>query len=520
MPWTQAKTSQPAKSTATDPAGTTDGGAQQRERTPWLLGFLCFLIPVLPTYVVLPGPLKSNGSPARIIAVMLFGLVALGFVMLRRTAHTPRVSPGAIILLAYFSMLWLTTYGVGLVYHDRSPGWSAIAPTMDRSLISLIANVGVGLYILTRVRSARQRNIVLGCLAVGLAFACLVGLLQGITSIDLRFFFRPPGFVLNADDLPVSERVGVNRATGTSQHPIEFSILATVALPLTIYFARHAATKNVRWLSAAACGLGILAMPTAVARSGVLALIAALLILMFALRVREIALGVTVGSLAVGGYILAFPHIANALWVTITNSREDPSVHGRTEDYAVVSQTFSTHPLFGLGLGGSPPTEARVHPRQSMATVNCAGRHRRPHSNDAVGRRRHLRNRCRTAQRCNSARTRSGLHARIDVGRFSGRQLHFRPFRLSADSSSSFHHLRLAMVLCIACSQNHADRDSLLPASVTLSARILTCVRRRRSQLDVLLVQSGEGGQPGTAQAANHLTQSRGEGRRFGGLDH
>ena len=57
------------------------------ERTPWLLGFLCLLIPVLPTYVVLPGPLKSNGSPARMIAVMFFGLVVLGFVMVRRTAH-------------------------------------------------------------------------------------------------------------------------------------------------------------------------------------------------------------------------------------------------------------------------------------------------------------------------------------------------------------------------------------------------------------------------------------------------
>ena len=168
--------------------------------------------------MVLPGPLKSNGSPARMIAVMLFGLVVLGFVMVRRTAHAPRVSPGAIILLIYL-LLWLTTYGAGLLQFDPSPGRSVIEASMTRSIINLIANVGIGLYVLARVRTARQRNIVLGCLAAGLTFACLVGLLQTVTSIDLRFLFQPPGFVLNTDDLSLVDRVGVNRAIGNVPTP-------------------------------------------------------------------------------------------------------------------------------------------------------------------------------------------------------------------------------------------------------------------------------------------------------------
>jgi hypothetical protein len=228
---------------------------------------------------------------------------------------------------------------------------------MTRALIGLVATVGVGLYVLARVRTPRQRDVVLGCLAAGLTFACLVGLLQSVTSVDLRFLFQPPGFVLNTDDLSLADRSGADRATGTSRHPIEFSVLATLTLPLTIYFARHGATRNVRFLSAAACGLAILAMPTAIARTGVISLAAALLILMFSLSVRQLANGVIVGALAVGGYVVAFPHIANALWNTIVHSEEDPSVLGRTEDYAVVSQTFRAHPLYGLGLGGSPPDE-------------------------------------------------------------------------------------------------------------------------------------------------------------------
>ena len=57
------------------------GASEQRERTPWLLAFLCLLIPALPASVVVAGPLKSNGSPAKMIAVMFFG------------AHRPRVHP-------------------------------------------------------------------------------------------------------------------------------------------------------------------------------------------------------------------------------------------------------------------------------------------------------------------------------------------------------------------------------------------------------------------------------------------
>jgi polysaccharide biosynthesis protein PslJ len=366
------KTAEPATSAPTDATETAYDGGQPRERTPWLLGVLCVLIPVLPTYVVLPGPLKSNGSPARMIAVMLFGLVVLGFVMVRRTAPARRVNPGAIILLLYF-LLWLTTYGLGLLRFDQSPGWSATEASMTRSLITLTATVGVGLYVIARVRTPRQRNIVLGCLAAGLAFACLVGLLQTLTSIDMRLLFRPPGFAVNKEDLSLAERVGVNRAAGTSQHAIEFSVLATVALLLTIYFARSAATRNIRFLSAAACVLAILAMPAAISRTGVISLVAALLIVMLALSVRQIAIGIIVGSFAVGSYLFVFPNIAKALWYTIIQSEEDPSVRDRTADYAVVSQTFRAHPVFGLGLGGSPPDQYGLLDNQWLQAIVQGG---------------------------------------------------------------------------------------------------------------------------------------------------
>src|SRR3954469_24618946 len=84
--------------------------AESRERTPWLLGFLCLLIPILPAFVVPAGPLKSNGSPAKLIAVLLFGLAAVGFVFVRRTASTRTLRPGVVIIGLYF-LLQLMVYG-------------------------------------------------------------------------------------------------------------------------------------------------------------------------------------------------------------------------------------------------------------------------------------------------------------------------------------------------------------------------------------------------------------------------
>jgi O-antigen ligase len=332
-----------------DPSESLSAGT---ERTPGLLRFVCFLIPALPTVVILPGALRGNGSPARMIALTSFGLVVLSFVMVRRTAQTRQVNPGAIILLLYL-LLWLTTYGVGLLHYDSYE----ISTSRTRVLMGLIAHVGIALYLLARIRTAQQRDIVLGWLAAGLAFACLVGCLQAVGSIDLRFLLEPPGFIINGDltRMGLSVRNGVQRVQGTSQHSIEFSVLAAVTVPLTLYFARNAATKHFRWLSRAACGLALLALPASVSRSGIVSLLMALLIYVFAFKVRPIAIAVAIGSIALGGYIMAFPRVANALWTTITGSADDASVESRLEDYAKVSDAVRAHPIFGLGLGGSVP---------------------------------------------------------------------------------------------------------------------------------------------------------------------
>jgi O-antigen ligase len=324
---------------------------EQLERTPWLLAFLCFLTPALPSFVVVAGPLKGNGSPARMIAVMFFGLAVLGFILIRRTATCRTLPPGIALILLFF-LLELAVYGVSLTHVDSA----VIEASKTRGLIMVIAFTGLTLYVMTRIETTRQRTVLLGCLAIGLTFACAVGLLQR-TGIDLRFFFKPPGFVIHADYLTFYERHGVRRVWGTSIHPLEFSVLAAATVPLTIHFARYAANRQVRWLAMLACGVALLALPAAVSRSGVVALGAALLVYMWTFKARDLAVAVIAAAAAVLGYIAAFPGSANALWQTIINSEQDESVHARTADYAMVGDTFRAHPVFGRGLGSTLPTE-------------------------------------------------------------------------------------------------------------------------------------------------------------------
>lgn len=325
---------------------------EPNERIPRLLGFLCVLIPILPAFSVPAGPLKSNGSPAKVIAVLFFGLAVLGFLLVRRTATTRILRPGVLVILLYF-LLQLLVYGVGLTHEDGA----VVEANKTRAVIILISSVGVSLYVLSRVRTKRQRDAVLGCLAVGLSFACLVGFLQAVSSIDMRLFFQPPGFVTNTDaeNLELASRFGSTRVDGTSQHPIEFSVLAAITVPLTMYFARTAARADVRLAAACACGLALLSMPAAGSRTGVLALAAALLVYMWNFRAGQIVFGLAAGATGVLLYIAVFPSMAQALWQAITGARDDASIQARITDYAEVARTFREHPVFGLGLGGAPP---------------------------------------------------------------------------------------------------------------------------------------------------------------------
>ncbi|TSD94466.1 O-antigen ligase family protein [Skermania sp. ID1734] len=329
-----------------------------RRRTPWLLGLLCLLNGILPSYVVPPGPLKSNGSPAKVIAIGLLFLVALGVVFVRRSGRTPRLRLGLVFLSGYFVAM-LAIYGVGISHTDTP----VVEATKTREFIILLANFGVATYTMIRIKTARQRYFVLGAAAIGLTFNCVVGLLQHSTLIDLHLLFKPPGFVLTDTNeylktgASLEDRFGSTRAVGTTLHAIEFSVLAAVAVPLTLHFARFGRTGWIRLAAIMAAVVALVSIPAGVTRTGVVALAVSLLIYAWAFKVRELFTAALLGGVALGVEFLVSPGTIDAIVRTVTNADEDPSVLARVADYGRVAATFRAHPIFGLGLGGAPPSE-------------------------------------------------------------------------------------------------------------------------------------------------------------------
>lgn len=321
---------------------------------PWLVAFLCLLIPILPTYSVFPGPLKSNGSPAKMLGLVLFFLVALGFTTGGRTGRAARFRPAAAIFTLVF-LINLLVYGVGVGRLDSD----TVSAAHTRVMLSVVASTGIALYTVTRTR-LEDRHFLLGCLAVGLTYNCIVALLHAEFGIDLRLLFQPPGFVENAiseREFELAERSGVFRAQGTANHPIEFSVLAAASVPIVIYFSRFAASSRVRVLATLAIPVNLLALTASVSRTGIIALICALLVFVWVFPLRKLAVGLAAGVVALVGIMAATPKNAQALWDTIVNSATDTSVLDRVADYPRVSQTLRENPIFGLGPGGAEPSE-------------------------------------------------------------------------------------------------------------------------------------------------------------------
>jgi O-antigen ligase len=191
--------------------------------------------------------------------------------------------------------------------------------------------------------------------------------------IDQRYLLVPPGFTEVISEADLADRGGAIRAVATSDHPIEFSVLAAVAIPLTFHLARYAEKPISRQMAAIACLLSFAALPASVSRSGVVAIAAIFVIYALALKVRLLANVLIIGMAGLLAYKIVLPSAVNALWATFMGSQTDASILTRTEDYAAVGEQFREDPWFGLGLGGYPPTVYRFLDNQWLMAIVTGG---------------------------------------------------------------------------------------------------------------------------------------------------
>jgi hypothetical protein len=337
--------------------------------TPWPLVLFCLIMPAIPYYIVVPGPLKSNGTPGRLIAFTMFALAVAALLRAKPPGGVRVIHPGVWMLLTYIS-LWLFIWGLGIT----TPGYAGGSGTIygigfgveteqddagkNRAIVGLLAYVGVGIYTTMRTFGEHIKSIVMGSLAIGLSYNNVIVILQRF-GVDWHLLLQPPGFVINTNRdgevrIPTGEdRLGVTRLFGTSGHAIEYSMLAALTIPLLIHFVQHGSTRRVRLLSLVGALLALAAMPLAVSRTGIVALLAAMVVVVWSWRPRFFANAVVVTLITLVVASVGYPDVVNSLWQTIVNSADDGSVLTRIFRYAWVGETFRQNPIFGVGLGGA-----------------------------------------------------------------------------------------------------------------------------------------------------------------------
>lgn len=326
-----------------------------------LLQWTAVFLLAFPSRFVVAGPLRSAGSPSVLLGLLALLLYCLARLRPRGRA-LPRANPARTGILL-FLVLCLASYGWA-----QGRGLNQIEGSgADRFLLLIASITGLGLLIAEGVPNRQRLEDFLHVLVCAGYVSALIGVGQFLLRFDVAAHVSLPGFVLNGDLFDL-DRGGLRRANGTALHAIEFGVVLGALLPLALHLSRYASSEARRRLHTAGIALLFLAGPMSVARSGIISLVVAIVAYAFVWPLRRQVNGVVV---AFAGVVLlrVFVHgLTSTLKSFVLNASSDPSIAGRTKDYADVNKLVLEHPWFGRGVGTFRPTAYFTLDNQYLVT--------------------------------------------------------------------------------------------------------------------------------------------------------
>lgn len=328
---------------------------------PWLaLSLLPLVTLLIPSALVLAGPLESNGWPARLLIFALAGAVVLGW--LRRPNPGRRTSPAE-------AGCWILLLGVLVSF--------AAAQLRPLSGVEFSGSVRVALVMfplivvalgIASLADVVKTDMLLTYLLAGAAFSTFVALAQVVVQFDLAELIRPPGF-LAREVGGMGDRGGFTRVKGSATHPIEFGVISGAMAPIGLHFARFGSTVHRRLLAQLVTGLLVMGLLLSVTRSAVLTLVVAMVVYAVNLSLRERLnlLVVALGALVLVRAML--PGLLGTITGFFLGAAEDDSVTARLDDYPLVDKYFAEAPWIGRGLGTFLPDEYALLDNQYLMSL-------------------------------------------------------------------------------------------------------------------------------------------------------
>ncbi len=330
------------------------------------LSFWVALLMLVPSRLVF-GPAGAVGHPSTLFGLGLAAWWALSHVVPSQVRRGFNPMTVAILLFGVaLTVIYAMGYGRGL------PPVEAMAA--DRKMLMFGSVMGVALFTIDGVANRRRLDTLLRRLTFFASINATIAIIQFTTRFDLAARIVIPGLRPNTSFTDFKERGAGSfaRVFGTSTHPIEFGVMMALALPIAIHFALHAKPDNRfrRWLIVTLLACSI---PMSVSRSGTLALAVVVVVLgnAWAPRVKLRALAVAMaGTVAFSGVV---PGLLGTIRSSFTNFDSDPSVEGRTNDYAVVFTYIRQRPWFGRGPGTFLPDRYIILDNEALATLVTMG---------------------------------------------------------------------------------------------------------------------------------------------------
>lgn len=294
-------------------------------------------------------PLGAAGYVAHILALLVLLMwmasVAFGLHRTLEFGHPARVAIGALIVvscIAYAAMFGGFTAASG----------ATTRASADRWMLLMAASAGIVLVTAETARTVDGAMVLVRVILRGAVFCSVVAVIQFVTHFDPMVWIENVmvGFTNNGGNQPFQQRGNFLRVAGSTFHPIELGVLASMLIPLSLWRALYdlRGWKPLHW---AGTGLLIFAIAATVSRSGMIGIATAALVFIPFLpaRVRPWAiLGFVGAGLAL---FVAVPGLVATLFGTATAGTADSSITARLEDYPRVEALVAAHPWTGIGPG-------------------------------------------------------------------------------------------------------------------------------------------------------------------------
>ncbi|MGQ0678381.1 MAG: O-antigen ligase family protein [Actinomycetota bacterium] len=308
-------------------------------------------------------PLGAAGTPAGLLALGGLWIWAAG-----RIVPSLGLATGRQPVRWAIALLFISTFASYAAAFTR-PIDPAEMRGADRHLLVVAASAGAALLAADGIRSRvlleklLKRIVILGTLVAG------IGIFQFTTGIDIASKISLPGLVdVNLGVGFIQQRSNFNRVAATMSHPIEFSVVITMILPLAIHLALFSSgrAKKLWWACTMIVGT---AVPMTLSRTATLGLVAVAIWLIPSWKptLQRKAL-VACAAFAVVLRII-FPGLLGTMKYLVLGYQQDSSIEGRTSDFPFVAEFFAQRPLLGRGYGTFIPSRYFFLDNQYLGTL-------------------------------------------------------------------------------------------------------------------------------------------------------